>query len=639
MGRQEKELSARVPAMAEVARWLRRSRRLSGRTYAQLARATGFSTSRLHRAANGCPVPWPVVEAFARACGADVEEAKTVWLQAQVARPSGSSPAGRIRVDEISTFAELREAMRALRAEHDDPSLRDLERRAGTGMLPRTTLNEALRGTTRPRKEVVLTFVRALRVSEDAAKSWAAAWDRADQNHRAPQADRQILRVSPSPHLLRALSDIPMAEWNCFAELVDNALAAHASARGSRFAHPGDPLPVSIDFHEDADSPERNAVTIYDHGPGMDSESLLHALRIGWTGNKRQQRTLGLGFNIATCRLGFHVTVRTAQPDAAAWTVLTLDLRVLAHGANWRVPVNTEPKTMAGEHGTRITISDLRGRWPAGRQGQLRDKLGDIYSYLIREERLRLVVNGRAVSPRMPCIWGEDRSVPHRGGHVPARQSIDVTVATVHHCADCGHTCALEAERCNECHGRRLAPLAQRVWGWVGVQRYLHTTDYGIDFYRHGRKILTRDKSLFTWQGDMGDASLEYPVEVPGGKGRIVGEIHCDHMPVTVTKDSFVFDSAQWRTVVHTVRGQGPLSPLKSQKFGYPPNTSPLAVIYQAYRRNDPGLRYLIPGDGRRALHEGAAEWSRCFHRGLPEYQSDDIWYQAAADHETQRQG
>ncbi|QIY53205.1 helix-turn-helix domain-containing protein [Streptomyces sp. RPA4-5] len=60
------ELVPRVPEMAEVARWLRRSRHLSGLTYEQLGRATGFSRGRLNRAANGWRSSWPVVEAFTR---------------------------------------------------------------------------------------------------------------------------------------------------------------------------------------------------------------------------------------------------------------------------------------------------------------------------------------------------------------------------------------------------------------------------------------------------------------------------------------------------------------------------------------------------------------------------------------------
>lgn len=624
----------RVAEMGEVARWLRRARRLAGLTYTELAQSSGESRSRLHRAASGYRMPLVVVEAFARACGASVDEARALWQQAHSAGTVGTSAAERVRVEGVSTFAELRDAMGALHAAHGSPSLRKLEERAGPGVLPRTTLNDALRRRTRLRKDIMLAFVRVLGIGEDAEASWIAAWDRAERNRHAPQ--RQVLQVVPSPHLLRALSDLPMAGWSCFAELVDNAVAAQASAHGSRPMGPVGPLPVSIDF-SNGSHPEQESVTISDRGPGMDDKALLEAVRLGWSSRAPRSSTLGLGFNIATSRLGSHITVRTARPQAADWTVLTIDLHSVARGAEWRMPVSTEPKAKPAEHGTRITISRLREPWPAAQQRRLGGKLGDIYSYPIRENHLRLTLNGRTVSPRQPCVWGDNRSVVRREGPVPARLPIDVTVATVHNCADCGHNSALDAERCAECQSHRLTPLPQRIWGWVGIQRYLHSTDYGMDFYSHGRKILVRDKSLFTWHDDSGDGHTEYPSELPAGMGRIVGEIHCDHVPVAWNKDSFDLDSTQWRAVVHTVRGQGPMRLQYSYRYGYPANTSPLAILCRAYRRNSPGLKHLIPGDGARPLHQTAREWAQRFRQGGHEYLNDDIWYAAAVSHDTQR--
>jgi hypothetical protein len=89
--------------------------------------------------------------------------------------------------------------------------------------------------------------------------------------------------------------------------------------------------------------------------------------------------------------------------------------------------------------------------------------------------------------------------------------------------------------------------------------------------------------------------------------------------------------------VVHAVRGPGPLAPGRSQRLGHEPNTSPLAVLFAAFRRNDPGLRNLIPGDGVRALHDEAAAWANRFRKGDPAYQSDEMWYEAALRHDTPR--
>ena len=127
---------------------------------------------------------------------------------------------------------------------------------------------------------------------------------------------------------------------------------------------------------------------------------------------------------------------------------------------------------------------------------------------------------------------------------------------------------------------------------------------------------------------------VEYPVEVPSNAGRIVGEIHCDHVPVNFSKDAFDFDSADWKEVVHTIRGTGPLSPVRRRSLGYPPDNSPLGAAVYAFRRNDPGTRNLIPGDGTRSVHEMTRRWAARFHDGDPAFQTDRIWYEAALAHD-----
>ncbi len=143
--------------------------------------------------------------------------------------------------------------------------------------------------------------------------------------------------------------------------------------------------------------------------------------------------------------------------------------------------------------------------------------------------------------------------------------------------------------------------------------------------------------SLFSWE-DPDDPSrpslLEYPVELPAGTGRIVGEIHIDHVRVNYQKTAFEYDTPDWKRVVRTLRGEGPVLVQTARKLGYPANTSPLARLHTGYRRNVPGLNYLIPGDGSRPIHEKAKEWAELFRKGVPDYQTDEKWYEAAARHD-----
>lgn len=154
----------------------------------------------------------------------------------------------------------------------------------------------------------------------------------------------------------------------------------------------------------------------------------------------------------------------------------------------------------------------------------------------------------------------------------------------------------------------------------------------------NGRKILLRDKSLFTWvdpDEPSGGGLREYPVEIPSGQGRLIGEIHIDHVAVNYQKNAFEYGSPDWAKVKRVLRGEGPLLPEKARQLGFTTaNTSPLARLITGYRRNDAGLNYLTPGDDRGPIHERAREWADLFRRGQAEYETDEHWYQAAYQHD-----
>ncbi|WP_198548864.1 ATP-binding protein [Streptomyces sp. PRh5] len=611
-----------------MARQLELSRQQAQISYGQLSAMTGYSKSTLHRALTGKRCRQEVAEAVAHACGAKLEEATKKWLSRQ-GQPLPTQ--GEIDPNSINTRGDLQAAMRELLAA-SGLSLRQLELRAGVGVLPRTTVNEVVRGNRVPREDLLLSFIRTLGGGHELS-IWAAARQRVLRDRSIGWTQlHEPMYLTPSPRILSVLGDIEMSEVNCFAELVDNAIDACAEA-GAALSTPK----VSITFDGGATQRRQESVVIRDNGPGMDRETLTRAVALAWMGNAKRG-ALGLGFNVATARLGSHITVRSARIDSSAWTVLTIDLPGMARSGEWTMPIMTQEKLESDDHGTEITITGLREPWRESKGRMLRDRLGDLYSYPLRSGTLVIEVNGRQASPRLPCIWAENRSVPRRGGDVSAMVKIDTTLPDAAFCLDCHHSNSPKSSVCSWCGSYNLTAHKRQVKGWIGVQRYLDSSDYGIDFIRNGRKILRRDKSLFTWENpDSLTSYLEYPLDISANRGRVVGEIHCDHVPVSYTKEDFNRDSREWRTVVNIVRGEGPLRPQVCKRHGYPPNDSPLASILRAFSRNDPGLRHLIPGDGVRAMHTTAAEWARLFRKGVPEYQSDEIWYQAALQHDQVR--
>jgi hypothetical protein len=445
------------------------------------------------------------------------------------------------------------------------------------------------------------------------------------------------INVQPHPRLLSVLGDIEFSPWQCIAELVDNAFDEF-------LRHPiaDDEPTVWVTLPARNSSPRDSEVWVKDNGPGMSLAQLNNALRAGWTSNDRfgQLGLFGVGFNIATARLGQVAIVRTARVDDPHWTVVTVDLKGLAAGTDFDLPVTTEPKSSTSEHGTEIVIRSLKPEHHqtiSRGQAKIKQNLGEIYSYLLADKGFRLIVDSDLVKPRLPCLWDEGRCVVRSGERIPAVFKIDKRLSDRSVCLDCGTWQNIGDAACEACQGRRVEVRERRIWGWVGIQRYLHPSDYGIDFIRNGRKILIHDVSLFRWvdPDDLtGRGEVEYPIEVPRA-GRIVGEIHVDHVRVNYQKNAFEYDTPEWKRVVQALRGEGPLLPKRAHDLGFTtPNTSPLARLLAGYRRNDPGLNYLIPGDGKVALHDRAREWAEKFRKGDPEYQTDEKWYQAAEQHD-----
>lgn len=469
---------------------------------------------------------------------------------------------------------------------------------------------------------------------------------------RAMEAAEE-LDLTPDPRILEVLGEIPYQPWQCLAELVDNSFDEFISDPDR---NPADPPAIHMTLPK-ASSGHDAIVSVVDNGRGMTQAELERGLRAGYSGRVRfgSLGLFGMGFNIATARLGNRTEVRTARAGDAHWVVTEIDFREMQRRESFQVPLRREPKDDPAVHGTEIVVRDLNPKMldslkrPAT-VSNVRQRLGRVYSYLLRDaspipevpdatlagKGIALYLNGKRLRPWIPCVWSAERAVSRSGTEIKAVQVLDRKLSDAYACVHCGHwQRQYDVERCVECGSEQLELRPRRVHGWLGVQRYLDPAEFGVDFLRHGRKILVDEKSLFTWENfDTGETFYEYPIEPPAGQGRLVGEVHVDHVPVLYQKTDFERASREWRDVVLYLRGDGPMRRNKAREQGFGENDSPLGILFRGFQENDPGLRCLIPGDGRHATHDLAREWGRRFHDGLPTYQSDEKWYQYAADHD-----
>ena len=453
------------------------------------------------------------------------------------------------------------------------------------------------------------------------------------------------MRLTPSPRILSVLGEIEFENWQCIAEFIDNSIDAmrkeESASDYSALEATDKALRIDVTIPTGR-AGASDYVEVFDSGPGMSRENLENALRAGWTSNDPANNLglFGMGFNVASARLGSVTEVWTSRSEDNFWTKVTIDLAKV--GEDFDVPDESVPKQDPQEHGTRIRISKLHKERASSlrlKSALLSDRLGRLYSWILLRSPFDIRINGEPLVPYRFCVWDSSRSVRfgRTDEEISAIQTVDHPLSDAQFCQGCGNWEALATEECSNCGSTKLTPKERRITGWVGIQRYLDSSEYGIDFLRNGRRILISDKSLFNFETDNGELEIEYPVEQPANRGRIVGEIHLDHVPVDYRKDRFDTNSREWRYAREVLRGRGPLKPERAKQLNYESNESPIGLLFRGYRRNDPGRRSLIPGDGVAAVHEKAKGWGQKFHSGDSDYHSDAVWWEAVESHEARR--
>lgn len=91
----------------------------------------------------------------------------------------------------------------------------------------------------------------------------------------------------------------------------------------------------------------------------MDATTLENAVRAGWTSNDPigSLGMFGMGFNIATARLGSVTTVWTTREHDREWCGVEIDFERLIGQRSFICPMLTRPNAEPQEHGTEVTAA------------------------------------------------------------------------------------------------------------------------------------------------------------------------------------------------------------------------------------------------------------------------------------------
>lgn len=455
---------------------------------------------------------------------------------------------------------------------------------------------------------------------------------------------RTSVDITPTPRILRTLGEIPFQPWQCIAELIDNSIDAFLSQNGD--SEDCSEKRIVVTWSKEAVALPSRTIEISDNACGMTIDQMQNAVRAGYTSNDPVGNLglFGMGFNISTARLGEVTEIYSTRAGDDEWIGLLLDFDALMRSGKFDVPVIRQKKQSKSEHGTRIIVKKLKNGVPevlAQKENEIRRVLQRVYSPLLRDTDIRIFVKGKQLMPQSRCTWSDRRYVIYDKKQVSAIQYIDYSFGNAYF--DLTKNRYLSRDEADEIVERQsrgevvpdnIVLRSKRLHGWIGIQRYADTNDFGIDFIRNGRMILISDKTLFSYDNPVtGMKDHQYPIELGSTfGGRIVGELHVDYLIPTYQKNDFDRTDASWHQTVEYVCGTGPYYPKQRKAMGYPVSVSaPLPLLCNAYRRPDPGTKCLVVPNSK------AKEMYREFLQGKADYIDDTLWWKAAQEEDQRR--
>jgi hypothetical protein len=449
--------------------------------------------------------------------------------------------------------------------------------------------------------------------------------------------------LTPDPKVLIALTHTPLQPLDALCELIDNAIDSFNVAKLQ-----GSPIEFPLVVVELPGTAEINrgegAIRVRDNGPGLTADLAEKALRAGYSGNRPYDSLglFGMGFNISSGKIGRVTRFLTARKEDSDALEVVVDLIALQEQRNYKVPVKTIAKPAEFSHGT---VVEVRGWWPEGNpnsgyvrklvsygKNEIRRQIGRRYATILLQDKVRILINGDSCEPFEHCAWDASRNLERRGlGKIPAVFKFNEVVGNQSRCSICNDLIKPGDDTCPTCGSPSFRTLEERIRGWVGIQRFDDSNEFGIDLIRNGRAIRIAEKgAFFDFTDEFKKLIRDYPID--SIYGRIVGEVHLNHVPVDFLKQDFQRSSPEWQRAMSYLRGDSSLQPTQP---GAESNSSPVFKLYQGYRKvRTPGKTDMYMGywdidsdKPKRVSREVEREYYEKFKAKQPGYYDDAEWW------------
>ena len=437
-----------------------------------------------------------------------------------------------------------------------------------------------------------------------------------------------------------------MSPIDALCELVDNALDSFevAKLRGVRIENPA----VFIELPSLSEVKSGGGrILVRDNGIGLTEDQAEAALRAGYSGNNPYDSLglFGMGFNISTGKFGRETMLTTATPNSTEAVQVIVNLQSIHRARSYTVMPEFVPLPSGFKNGTIVSITEW---WPPGDSNAdfcrklvqygmptVRRELGRRYASILRrseQNRVAIYVNNEICTAYEHCVWSSLRFVTHKKhGQIHAQFRLNKVIGQHRRCLKCTAIVPESLPECPACNNSQLRDVEERVSGWIGVQRFDSSTEFGIDLVRNGRTIRIGEKAaFFEYTDDLKRVIRDYPAD--GTYGRIVGEIHLDHVPVDFLKQDFQRSSPEWQRAMEYIRGCSSLQP---EQEGADQNKSPLFKLYQGYRKvRQIGKHHMYmgyfdeaEGKAKRISRDTEQEYYKRFLQKEPGYYDDEEWW------------
>ena len=314
------------------------------------------------------------------------------------------------------------------------------------------------------------------------------------------------VQIRPNSSILAVLSHLNYKAWYALAELVDNALqSARANEEALKSVEGADyRVRVTIDIN-----PDDLTITVRDNAAGIRGSDFPRAFRAAQVPDDTTGLSeFGMGLKTAACWFAHRWTVRTTALSEPVERSVTFDLDQIKKHDLEVITVREEPANPAG-HFTEIVLHCYPNKIPYTKtSGKVKTHLASIYRRFLLSQELTIKINGVPLAAEQKEILEYPRvGLDNEPSGKPLRWERKFTFDF--------------AEGC-------------RATANVGLLATGDTSGAGFALLRRNRLIVGSDDETYR-PPQIFRAPNSYTYQ------RLFGEIDIEGVPVTHTKDGFLW--------------------------------------------------------------------------------------------------